>query len=178
MRIFGCPVYIHVPWEKRTKLDPAGKQGIFVGYSESAKAYRIYIPDQRKMELSRDVTFEEDVAYRRSRRTDNDSDYSQELLASPSPPTEKETMEDDVIEPTDPVDSVILDPVLRDTAILGHKRRPAWARQTLQDAEGHAAPRPFRESKRPQRYGCYVALMGNLLDLEPSTYEEASRHQC
>ena len=49
LRIFGCPVYIHVPREKRTKLDPAGKQGIFVGYSELAKAYRIYIRDQRKM---------------------------------------------------------------------------------------------------------------------------------
>ena len=41
MRIFGCPVYVHVPLEKRTKLDLTGKQGIFVGYSESAKSYRI-----------------------------------------------------------------------------------------------------------------------------------------
>ena len=49
------------------KLDPFGKKGIFVGYSESAKVYRIYIPGQRKIELSRDVTFEEDVAYLRSR---------------------------------------------------------------------------------------------------------------
>lgn len=37
LRIFGCHVYIHVLREKRTKLDPARKQGIFVGYSESAK---------------------------------------------------------------------------------------------------------------------------------------------
>ena len=41
----------------------------FVGYGESAKAYQIYIPGQRKIELSRDVTFEEDIAYRRSRHT-------------------------------------------------------------------------------------------------------------
>jgi transposase InsO family protein len=38
-RIFGCPVYIHVPKEKRTKLDPSGRKGTFVGYSESSKAY-------------------------------------------------------------------------------------------------------------------------------------------
>jgi hypothetical protein len=38
LRMFGCPVYIHVPQEKRTKLEPAKKQGIFVGYSESVKA--------------------------------------------------------------------------------------------------------------------------------------------
>ena len=63
LRIFGCPVYIHVPWEKRTKLDLVGKQGIFAGYSESMKAYQIYILDQRKMELRRYIAFEEGVAY-------------------------------------------------------------------------------------------------------------------
>jgi hypothetical protein len=46
-RIFGCPVYIHVPKEKRSKLEPSGKKGNFFGYSESSKAYRIYITSQR-----------------------------------------------------------------------------------------------------------------------------------
>ena len=67
-------MYIHVPRERRTKLDPSGRKGVFVGYSESAKAYRIYIPGQRKIELSRDVTFEEDITYRRSRHAESDSD--------------------------------------------------------------------------------------------------------
>ena len=44
LRIFNCHVYIHIPKEKRTKLDPSGKKGIFVGYSESSKAYKIYFP--------------------------------------------------------------------------------------------------------------------------------------
>ena len=35
LRIFGCLVYIHILKEKRKKLDPLGKKGIFVGYSES-----------------------------------------------------------------------------------------------------------------------------------------------
>jgi hypothetical protein len=48
-RIFGCPVYIHVPKEKRTKLDPSGRKSTFVGYNESLKAYRIYIPGQRQI---------------------------------------------------------------------------------------------------------------------------------
>ena len=60
LRIFGCPVYIHIPKEKRTKLDPSGKKGIFVGYSESSKAYRIYFPGYKKIDISRDVTFDED----------------------------------------------------------------------------------------------------------------------
>jgi hypothetical protein len=43
LRIFGCPVYIHVPKEKRTKMEPLGKKGVFVGYNENSKAYRIYV---------------------------------------------------------------------------------------------------------------------------------------
>ena len=59
LRIFGCLVYIHVLKEKRTKMEPSGKKGTFVGYSEIAKAYRIYVPGQRYIEVSRDVTFDE-----------------------------------------------------------------------------------------------------------------------
>jgi hypothetical protein len=47
LRIFGCPVYIHVSKEKRTKLEPSRKKGTFVGHSETSKAYRIYILGQR-----------------------------------------------------------------------------------------------------------------------------------
>ena len=48
LRIFGCLVYIHIPKEKRTKLDPSGRKGVFVGYSKSSKAYRIYFPGFKK----------------------------------------------------------------------------------------------------------------------------------
>ena len=61
-KIFGCPVYIHIPKEKRTKLDPLGKKGIFVGYSESLKAYRIYFPGFKKIDINRDVIFDEESA--------------------------------------------------------------------------------------------------------------------
>ena len=66
--IFGYPVYIHIPKKKRTKLDPSGKKGIFVGYSESSKAYRIYFPEYKNIDISRDVTFDEDIAYNKSRK--------------------------------------------------------------------------------------------------------------
>jgi hypothetical protein len=47
LKIFGCPVFIHIPKEKRNKLEPSGKKGIFVGYCEVSKAFRIYIPGHR-----------------------------------------------------------------------------------------------------------------------------------
>jgi hypothetical protein len=62
LRIFGCVAYCHIPAEKRTKLDPTAEKGILVGYSETSKAYRIYIPSTRKTVLRRDVKFEEERA--------------------------------------------------------------------------------------------------------------------
>ena len=61
-------MYIHIPKEKRTKLDPLGKKGIFVGYSKSSDAYRIYFLGYKKIDISSDVTFDEDTAYNKARK--------------------------------------------------------------------------------------------------------------
>ena len=37
-----------------------------MGYSKSSKAYRIYFPGYKKIDVSRDVTFDEDTAYNKS----------------------------------------------------------------------------------------------------------------
>jgi hypothetical protein len=71
-------VYIHVPKEKRTKLEPSGKKGTFVGYSETSKAYRLYIPRQRQIEISWDVTFDEDEAFIKSRESHMDEDREEQ----------------------------------------------------------------------------------------------------
>jgi hypothetical protein len=65
--IFECLTYSHVPSQKRTKLEPTTEKGIFVGYSETSKAFLIYIPSLRKTVVRRDVRFEENRAFRRSR---------------------------------------------------------------------------------------------------------------
>jgi hypothetical protein len=61
-------VFVHTPKERRTKLDPSGKKGIFVGYCEVSKAFKIYIPGYNHIEISRDVTFDEEAALKRSRK--------------------------------------------------------------------------------------------------------------
>ena len=65
LRIFSCPVYIHIPKEKRTKLDPSERKGTFVGYSESSKSYRIYFLGFKKIDISIDVTFDEESTYKK-----------------------------------------------------------------------------------------------------------------
>ena len=61
-------MYIHIAKEKRTKLYPSGNKAIFVGYSEISKAYRIYFLGFKKIDINRDITFDEDMAYNKSRK--------------------------------------------------------------------------------------------------------------
>ena len=66
-------------------------------------------------------------------------------------------------EPIDPIDPVATVDIPEDMTVS--QKRPRWAQQTLQDAEGHEAPDgTFRESKRPQRFSSYVALMSHIID--------------
>jgi hypothetical protein len=41
-RVFGCIAYVHVPDEKRLKLDPKAEKCIFIGYSLEQKGYRCF----------------------------------------------------------------------------------------------------------------------------------------
>ena len=55
--MFGSDVYVHIPDEKRQKLDSKSMAGIFVGYPETSKGYKIYDPVKKVMMRSRDVIF-------------------------------------------------------------------------------------------------------------------------
>ena len=65
LRIFGFLTYSHVPSERRTKFESRARRDIFVGYDETSKAFRIYLPSLRKVVVRRDVRFEE-RAFRKS----------------------------------------------------------------------------------------------------------------
>ena len=68
LKIFGCPVYVHILKEKRTKLELSRKKGIFVGYYEVSKSFKVYISGFYRIDISRDVTFDEETTLKKSRR--------------------------------------------------------------------------------------------------------------
>lgn len=43
-RVFGCVAHVHIPHEKRGKLDNRSFICILLGYSEETKGYRLYDP--------------------------------------------------------------------------------------------------------------------------------------
>lgn len=57
LQIFGSRVSVHIPGQHRSKWDNKSQLGIFVGYGENVKGYRIYFPEKREVEVKRDVVF-------------------------------------------------------------------------------------------------------------------------
>jgi hypothetical protein len=132
LKIFGCPVYIHVLVEKRTKLEPSRHKGIFVGYNKTSKAYKIFIPVQWNTIVRKDVMFEENLASRRSQESstviedkEQQAPKDEQQFAAQTSGGEK------ALSPSSPV------------------RRPRWLLQTLRDVG--EAPRSVVRERRPPR---------------------------
>lgn len=56
-KVFGSPVFYLDREPGRGKFDPRGKRGIFLGYADTNKGYRIWSNDGKKVIISRDVRF-------------------------------------------------------------------------------------------------------------------------
>ncbi|KAG2959322.1 hypothetical protein PC119_g26745 [Phytophthora cactorum] len=74
MRVFGCRTYILTPKEKRLKWDPKARAGIFLGYEEVSKAYRLYDIEAGQVVISRDVNIDESTFGLSPRISDEDVD--------------------------------------------------------------------------------------------------------
>jgi hypothetical protein len=182
LKIFGCRVFIHIPKEKRNKLEPFGKKGIFMGYCEVSKAFRIYILDNHHIEISRDMTFDEEATLKKSIRCHLEYMYEEEPV---NPRTTKSVRE--VPRTTKPIREVVTSPneeTPEDDDItevqeppqmtFSHKRKHAWERELIQDGEKYGVPEgTTRQVKRPNPFSSYTTLMCNLLDEEPTCFEEA-----
>ena len=56
-RMFGTLAYVHIPKCLRKKLDAKSRPLLFVGYSETHKAYRFFDRVTRRITISRDAIF-------------------------------------------------------------------------------------------------------------------------
>jgi hypothetical protein len=168
LKIFGCPVFIHIPKEKRNKLEPSGKKGIFVGYCEVSTAFRIYIPSHHHIEISRDMTFDEVEAIKKSRRCHLEEVYEEEPVnrrttkSMREVPRAAEPVREVIASPSEdtPEDHDITEVQEPPQMTFSHKRKPAWAREIIQDGEKYGVLEgTTRQVKRPKTFSSYMALM-------------------
>ena len=73
-------------------------------YSESSKAYRIYFLGFKKIDISRDVTFDEDSAYNKSRKRPAEEPVETEVPTIHDTTMNEAILEEDreIEEPVDP----------------------------------------------------------------------------
>ena len=61
LKPFGCLAYIHV---NQGKLNPRALKGIFIGYPSGVKGYKIWLIEEKKCVISRNIIFHEDALLR------------------------------------------------------------------------------------------------------------------
>lgn len=62
LKRFGADCYVKISDENRRKLNPKIQKGILLGVDMESKAYRIYVPRSRKVLISKDVKFIEEMS--------------------------------------------------------------------------------------------------------------------
>ena len=85
-------------------MDASGKKGMFVGYSETSKAYKIYVSGQREVEICHNVTFDEDVALKKVINLPSSKEDKEDEEAWKQEETKDELMPD-VEGAMDPIDT-------------------------------------------------------------------------
>ena len=93
-----------------------------MGYCESSKDYKIYFPGFKKIDISKEVTVDEDTAYNKSRKRPAKEPKEEEAPIIHDTTMNEETREEDreFQEPQRPVDP----PMEKNP----HKRKPTWVR--------------------------------------------------
>jgi hypothetical protein len=75
LRTFECVVYSKVTWPDLAKFDEHGRKGIFLGYKEGSKAYRVYDPVEGRVHVSHNTVFDENTFW----NWDTDGDEEQNM---------------------------------------------------------------------------------------------------
>jgi len=83
-------------------------KGTFVGYSNSSKAYRIDIKEGHRIEVSRDVIFDESIAFKKSKDLPMDSDDEELTIFKEEVTREEEESNYEDEGPCEPIQLVVI----------------------------------------------------------------------
>lgn len=158
--VFGSSVYVHVPKEKRKKWDSKTRKGIFVGYEDNTKGYRIYFSENNKIEVARDVEFiprtRNEIENKNEKKceeklvkifeSDEENELVEEIENFSLEETEEGRNEEDVTEPDE--DNPRITRVLRDRKNLKLPHRLHDYETSLVAVEELEEPLSFEEAVR------------------------------
>lgn len=183
LRVFGCIAFAYLPPAKRDKLDKTSFKGVFVGYSQTARQYRILNPIDMTVKRFSSVEFDElqkgGPLLKGDRQASEEQD-SEILLDFETTSSEDRNVREssriqenaeELTEPNDNDDDA--------NSNIDVYRRPTPEALEEEQAEPYRTieGRPQRSRRMPRRYENAVALQVNYSPSEepvtPNSFEEA-----
>jgi hypothetical protein len=192
LRVFGARVFYHVPSELRNKLEPKSLEGIFVGYDQLNRAYRI-LPKgtYSRIVLSRDVIFDEHTITEQALRSTEMDSESVDVISKLMPAECLSSTTPDKSTP-DYTDSSIIPAIPLFNPVSVSLAPSVTTAQPLKDSNAFAPRRSERAKRAPEYYskefglfslkdnfvknGTLAACYHSVVDFsgaEPSTIKQA-----
>lgn len=163
IRLFGSPVMVHIPKERRLKWDRKAQMNILVGFSETVKGYRVYDPIKNIITIKRDViVMEEKTVLSEKNEEDttgwiqNDvenQNYESRATLEDGRDSVGETLMNESLHDSDTITSVYTDPSSDSDDSTSTMNR----KTVISSSEVQQKPELLDEEKRirrpPDRYG-------------------------
>lgn len=178
LRTFGSRGYVHVPAEKRQKLDQKSVKCMLVGYSTQSKAWRLLQPETKQILVSRDVLFNEEELGSTSKCQEvKEDDVLLPLNAQEDDPTAEESVNEEAQEDaarsqdesrlSDSTDELFEDAFAEEGDISDEEH-------TTGDVQPRRSTRIIQKPREWWRlYGQLAALAAEIQPEEPKNIKEA-----
>jgi transposase InsO family protein len=155
LRIFGSPVFVHIPKPSRTKLDPRSEKCILLSFDEIAKAYRCYRLSTIKFFVSRDIVIDENCLFTPAQTPEPQSSLLVDNTPAPTRREESQILLD--LQPPSPASNLQVSPP-RPQAFDSLPELPQSSPPTLSNVDSPSSipveinsPTPSPENILPRR---------------------------
>lgn len=186
LKRFGCTAYVHV---RQSKTSPRAVKGSFVGFPQGTKGFRIWLPEEEKCTISRNVIFNEDEMFRDLKDTVQESREQDE--EAPGKKVKRVTFNPELIQgPSgritsvgNPAQSGVTSDIEAKSDSEPKENEASETQEEQFNLENYvlARDRVRREIKLPSKFDdydlvAYALAAAEDLDIdEPKTIEEAKR---
>src|SRR6202044_1911368 len=174
---FGCKAYVSVHLKNQKKLSPRAFEGIFIGYTDTQRAYRIYIPSKSKIICSVHVKFdvnnymgtsfkaEGEYQFQYSSLKSSFQEFKPEESSSPEPVPSTTSSDDIISNPTPPTSNPVPAPNIPEHVPeqvpnapppdppARHQRQPKPPPPPRAPSSRHIKPTDRGDSSRLQKVG-------------------------